>query len=74
MLRKTRGRYGLLCGLYTLVYTLVMMAWIDAYDLTRIPGYLAMAQTIFADMTTQWDTTTCGSGVWWSKDLKHSAY
>jgi len=50
------------------------LAWIDAYDLTKKPEYLAMAQTIFADMTTQWDTTTCGGGVWWSKDLKHSAY
>jgi len=50
------------------------LAWIDAYDLTKTPEYLAMAQTIFADMTTQWDTTTCGGGVWWSKDLKHSAY
>ena len=50
------------------------LAWIDAYDLTKTPAYLAMAQTIFTDMTTQWDTTTCGGGVWWSKDLKHSAY
>jgi predicted alpha-1,6-mannanase (GH76 family) len=50
------------------------LAWIDAYDLTKAPGYLVMAQTIFVDMTTQWDTTTCGGGVWWSKDLKHSAY
>jgi predicted alpha-1,6-mannanase (GH76 family) len=50
------------------------LAWIDAYDLTKAPYYLEMAQTIFADMTTQWDTTTCGGGVWWSKDLKHSAY
>jgi predicted alpha-1,6-mannanase (GH76 family) len=50
------------------------LAWIDAYDVTKKPEYLAMAQTIFTDMTTQWDTTTCGGGVWWSKDLKHSAY
>jgi predicted alpha-1,6-mannanase (GH76 family) len=50
------------------------VAWIDAYDLTKTPSYLAMAQAIFADMTTQWDTTTCGGGVWWSKDLKNSAY
>lgn len=50
------------------------MAWIDAYDLTKSPKYLAMAQTIFSDMTTQWETSTCGGGVWWSKDLKHSAY
>jgi predicted alpha-1,6-mannanase (GH76 family) len=50
------------------------VAWIDAYDLTKFRGYLAMAETIFADMTTQWDTGTCGGGVWWSKDLKTSAY
>ena len=50
------------------------MAAIDAWDLTKTPAYLATAETIFADMTTQWDTATCGGGVWWSKDLKHSAY
>ena len=50
------------------------VAWIDAWDLTKKPAYLAMAQTIFADMTTQWDTKTCGGGIWWSKDLKNSAY
>lgn len=50
------------------------MAWIDAYDLTRKPAYLSMAETIFSDMATQWDTTVCGGGVWWSKDLKNSAY
>lgn len=50
------------------------VAWLDAYDLTKTPSYLAMAQTIFADMTTQWDTTTCGGGVLWSKDLKTSSY
>jgi len=50
------------------------LAWIDAYDLTGRSAYLTMAQTIFADMTTQWDTTTCGGGVWWSKDLKNSPY
>jgi predicted alpha-1,6-mannanase (GH76 family) len=50
------------------------LAWIDAYDLTKTHRYLAMAETIFADMTTQWDTATCGGGVWWSKNLKTSAY
>lgn len=50
------------------------VAWIDAYDLTKRPEYLTAAQTIFADLTTQWDTATCGGGVWWSKDLTHSAY
>jgi predicted alpha-1,6-mannanase (GH76 family) len=49
-------------------------AWIDAYDLTGKAAYLTIAETIFADMTTQWDTTTCGGGVWWSKNLKTSAY
>jgi predicted alpha-1,6-mannanase (GH76 family) len=44
------------------------LAWINAYDLTRNPQYLAMAESIFADIAGGWDTTTCGGGVWWSKD------
>jgi len=44
------------------------LAWIDAYDLTHAPQYLEMAESIFADITGGWDTTTCGGGVWWSKD------
>ncbi len=44
------------------------LAWIDAYDLTRTAKYLDMAQSIFADMAGGWDTTTCGGGIWWSKD------
>jgi predicted alpha-1,6-mannanase (GH76 family) len=43
------------------------LAWIDAYDLTQLPDYLAMAETIFADMASEWDTTTCGGGIWWQK-------
>ena len=50
------------------------LAWMDAYDLTKNAAYLTMAQTIFTDMAGQWDTTTCGGGVWWSKDLTNSAY
>ena len=42
------------------------LAWIDAYDLTDNPAYLSMAETIFTYMTTGWDTTTCGGGMWWS--------
>ncbi|MFY9854361.1 MAG: glycoside hydrolase family 76 protein [Terracidiphilus sp.] len=43
------------------------LAWIDAYDLTGNRAYLTMAESIFADIATEWDTTTCGGGVWWSK-------
>ena len=43
------------------------LAWIDAYDLTGKRAYLTMAETIFADIAAQWDTTTCGGGVWWKK-------
>ena len=35
-----------------------------------MPGYLAMAQSIFADMAGGWDET-CGGGIWWSKDRKY---
>ena len=44
------------------------LAWIDAYDLTLAPHYLNMAESIFADMAGGWDTSTCGGGIWWSKD------
>ena len=43
------------------------LAWVDAYDLTRRPEYLATAVSIFADMAGQWDGT-CSGGIWWSKD------
>ncbi len=43
------------------------LAWVDAYDLTRNKEYLAMAESIFADMAASWDDT-CGGGIWWSKD------
>lgn len=42
-------------------------AWIRAYDLTGNTNFLSMAKTIFADLLTGWDTT-CGGGMWWSKD------
>lgn len=46
------------------------LAWIDAYDLTRNKDYLAMGESIFANMATEWDDT-CGGGIWWSKDRKY---
>jgi len=43
------------------------LAWIDAYDLTANKQYLAMAESIFANMAGGWDET-CGGGIWWSKE------
>jgi predicted alpha-1,6-mannanase (GH76 family) len=47
------------------------LAWIDAYDLTGTQAYLAMAETIFANIATEWNTTTCGGGVWWEKPANY---
>jgi predicted alpha-1,6-mannanase (GH76 family) len=46
------------------------LAWIDAYDLTHNKAYLAMGESIFADMAGEWDDT-CGGGIWWSKDRNY---
>jgi predicted alpha-1,6-mannanase (GH76 family) len=46
------------------------LAWIDAYDLTKNKDYLAMSESIFADMATEWDDT-CGGGIWWGKENKY---
>ena len=46
------------------------LAWTDVYDLTGNPRYLAMAESIFADMTGGWNDT-CGGGIWWSKDRQY---
>ncbi len=43
------------------------LAWIAAYDLTGTQSYLDMAETIFANIATEWNTSTCGGGVWWEK-------
>lgn len=47
------------------------LAWIDAYDLTGSREYLAMAEVIFADIATEWNTSTCGGGVWWQKPANY---
>jgi predicted alpha-1,6-mannanase (GH76 family) len=46
------------------------LAWIDVYGITRDDRYLAVAKSIFADMTYGWDDT-CSGGIWWSKDRKY---
>ncbi len=44
------------------------LAWMRAYDVTRDNTYLAMAQSIFADMQGGASPPSCGGGIWWSKD------
>ena len=46
------------------------LAWIDVYDVTGQPQYLAQAQAIFKDLAGAWDGT-CGGGIWWSSDRKY---
>ncbi len=46
------------------------LAWIDVYDLTHQPQYLAAATHLFSDMTTAWDNT-CGGGIWWNSDRQY---
>lgn len=46
------------------------LAWIKAYDVTKEQKYLKAANVLFEDMTGGWDST-CGGGVWWSKDRKY---
>lgn len=46
------------------------LAWIHAYDLTGQPRYLAMAKTIFRDMTGGWGER-CGGGLIWRKEHRY---
>jgi len=43
---------------------------IRVYDATQDKSYLSMAESIFEDMKAGTDTT-CGGGIWWSKDKKY---
>jgi predicted alpha-1,6-mannanase (GH76 family) len=47
------------------------LGWAGAYELTHDARYLAMAETIFADMAKGWDDTTCGGGIWWKKPKQY---
>jgi predicted alpha-1,6-mannanase (GH76 family) len=43
------------------------LAWLQAYDLTHVPAYLAMAETDADYIHEDWDGT-CGGGVWWHRN------
>ena len=44
------------------------LTWLQAYDLTGNPKYLAMAVTIANYVNGYWDISTCGGGVWWNAE------
>jgi predicted alpha-1,6-mannanase (GH76 family) len=46
------------------------LAWVDAYDLTGDPRYLAAARSVFAHNLGGWDGT-CGGGSWWNTDRRY---
>jgi predicted alpha-1,6-mannanase (GH76 family) len=46
------------------------LGWAGAYELTHDERYLAMSETIFADMAGGWDET-CGGGIWWKKPKQY---
>jgi hypothetical protein len=43
------------------------LTWLQAYELTRQPSYLSMAETDADYIHKAWDST-CGGGVWWQRD------
>jgi len=46
------------------------LAWLDVYELRGGSRYLAMSQSIFADMSGGWGDV-CGGGIWWKKNEKY---
>jgi hypothetical protein len=42
------------------------LVWLQAYDITRVSSYLAMAETDADYIHEDWDDT-CGGGVWWQR-------
>jgi predicted alpha-1,6-mannanase (GH76 family) len=43
------------------------LAWLQAYQVTRVPAYLSMAETDADYIHQAWDST-CGGGIWWQRD------
>lgn len=48
------------------------LAWVEAFELTKKRSYLAMASTIFEDMTGGW-SEEFGGGIYWKKTEKYKA-
>ncbi len=46
------------------------LAWLDVFELRGDSRYLAMAQSIFTDMTGGW-SDSCGGGIWWKKNERY---
>jgi hypothetical protein len=43
------------------------LVWLQAYDVTRLPAYLSMAETDANYIHQDWNRT-CGGGIWWLRD------
>ena len=41
------------------------LTWVNAYELTRNPAYLQMAETIHSYVTAAWSPSLCGGGLVW---------
>jgi len=41
------------------------LTWVNAYDLTRDPAYLQMAEKIHSYVTAAWTPSSCGGGLVW---------
>ena len=47
------------------------LTWVDAYELTRNPAYLQMAEKIHAYVTAAWTPSTCGGGLIWQTNVAY---